>query len=173
MTPDSVEDVVVEGEEVAGGGVVRTDVGSCTGDLRGAVGCGGAGDDDCADRLTRDPPRDDRAAERRGVAEEVEGGARVSGAEGVEQAWGEDVLLLHADHLFAQALVDPCERVLGWGVGRGVVDGVDGEEQVIGAEVGVEAGGAEVFADALGGAGVGIGDASAKLGAILYRPQVQ
>ena len=41
----------------------------------------------------------------------------------------------------------------------GVVDGVDGEEEVVGGEVGVEAGGAEVFADVLRGRSECLGDA--------------
>ncbi len=51
MMADGPEDVVVEGEEVAGDGVVGADVGASGGDLRAAVGCGGTGDDDGAGGL--------------------------------------------------------------------------------------------------------------------------
>ena len=57
------------------------------------------------------------------------------------------MLLLDAGDLFAQCFVDEGEWVGGGGVGDGVVDGVDAEEKVFWAEVVVEAGGAEVFAD--------------------------
>ena len=57
------------------------------------------------------------------------------------------MLLLDAGDLLAQAFVDHRERICGRGVGGGVVDGVDGEEEILGADVVVEARGAEVFAD--------------------------
>ena len=142
------EDVVVEGEEVAGGGVVGAYVGAGAGDLGGAVGGGGAGDDDGADGLACDPAGDDGLIAA-GRAEEVEGGAGVADAGGVEEVRREDVLLLDAEDLLAEGFVDEREGVGGGGVGDGVVDGVDGEEEVFGADVVVEAGGAEVFADVL------------------------
>ena len=64
-------------------------------------------------------------------------------------------------------------------VGDGVVDGIDGEEQVVRREVGVEARGAEVLADVLRGRGEGFCDASGKAGgreqfrAVLRRPEVE
>ena len=64
-------------------------------------------------------------------------------------------------------------------VGDGVVDGVDGEEQIVRREVGVEARGAEVLADVLSGRGECLGDAGGKAGgreefrAVLRWPQVQ
>ena len=51
----------------------------------------------------------------------------------------------------------------GGGGGGAVVYGVGGEEEVVGREVGVDAGGAEVFANALEGVGEGLGDATAEL----------
>ena len=117
-------DVVVEGEEVAGGGVVGANVEACLGDLRRAVGCGAAADDDDADRLACDPSRHING---RGAGEEV-AGARVAKACGVEKRRGEDMLLLNAGDLLAQTLVNQAERVLRGGVRRAVVYGVDGEE---------------------------------------------
>ncbi len=62
-------------------------------------------------------------------------------------------------------------------MGDGVVDGVDGKEEVVLGEVGVEAGGAEVFADVLGGVREGFRDACCEagggigeLGAVGYGP---
>ena len=46
-----VVDVIVEGEEVARGSVVGSDVGAGGGDGGGSVGGGGSGDDDCAGGL--------------------------------------------------------------------------------------------------------------------------
>ena len=179
MAADGVEDVVVEGEEVAGDGVVGADVGAGAGDLRRAVGGGGAGDDDGADGLARQ-----EGAARGGDvsgdgAEEEEAGAREAEARGVEQAGGEDVLLLDARDLLAEGFVDERERVLGGGVRGRVVGGVDGEEEVVGGEVGVEAGGAEVLADVLRGVGVGERDAGGlafgvvELGAVGDGPEIE
>ena len=98
---------------------------------------------------------------------------------GVEQARAEDVLLLDAGDLLAEGLVDERERVLGGGVCGRIVGGVDGEEEVVGGEVGVEAGGAEVLADVLRRVGVGEGDAGGQalgveeLGAVLHGPEVE
>ena len=81
------------------------------------------------------------------------------------------MLLLHARHLFAQALVDQAQRILRGRVRGAVVDGVDGEEQILAAEVVVKARGAEVFADMLLGVAEGLCDSAAKFRTVLHRPQ--
>ena len=58
MAADGPVDVVVEGEEIARDGVVAADVAAGAGDLRGAVGGGGAGDDDGADGAPGDEAGD-------------------------------------------------------------------------------------------------------------------
>ena len=60
MLADGPVDVIVEGEEVARDGVVAADVAARAGDLRCAVGGGGAGDDDGADGTAGDEAGDDR-----------------------------------------------------------------------------------------------------------------
>ena len=67
------------------------------------------------------------------VAGKEVAGAREADPSSVEQRRGEHMLLLHAGHLFAQALVDEAEGVLRGRVGGAVVDGVDGEEQILAA----------------------------------------
>ena len=57
-------------------------------------------------------------------------------------------------------------------VGGGVVDGVDGEEEIAGGEVVVEARGAEVFADVLRGDGEGLGDAGGEFRPVLIEPEL-
>ncbi len=112
-------------------------------------------------------------------AEEVEVRPRDPEAGGVQQLRREDMLLLQAGHLFAQALVDQGQWVLRGGVRGGIIDGVDGEEQIVGSEVGVEAGGSEVFMDVLRRAREGLADAGGQagggkqFGAVLHGPQVQ
>ena len=89
------------------------------------------------------------------------------------------MLLLHAGDLLAEVFRDQRVGVLRGCVGDGVVDGVYGEEKIVGGEVGVEANGAEVFADVLRGAGEGLGNAGGKtgggeqFGAVLRGPEVE
>ena len=79
----------------------------------------------------------------------------------------------------AETLVDERKGILRRGVRDGVVDGVDREEEVAIAEVFVEAGGAEVFADVLGGIGEGLGDAGGaavgveQFGTVGHGPEIE
>ena len=59
------------------------------------------------------------------------------------------MLLLDAGDLLAEGFIDDREGIGRGGVGGGVVDGVDAEEQILRTEVVVGARGAEVFADSL------------------------
>ena len=70
------------------------------------------------------------------------------------------MLLLHADHLFAQPLVDGRVGILRRRVGVAVIDGVDAEEQIVLGEIRVDAGGAEIFADMLRRIGERFGNAA-------------
>ena len=179
LAPARVEDVVVEGEEVAGSGVIGADVGAGGGNCGGSIGGGGACDHDRAGGFAGEEGWGDGLDRRRDGAEEVEVGARDADAAGVEQAGREDVLLLHAGDLLAQALIHQRKRILGGRICDGVVDGVDGEEEVVWGEVGVEAGGAEVLADVLRRAGEGLADAGGQagggeqLGTVLHGPEVE
>ena len=154
--------MVVEGKEIARDGVVAADVAAGAGDLRGAVGGSGAGDDDGADGTAGDEAGDIDG----GAAEKVERGAGEAEACGVEQLRREDVLLLDAGDLLAQRLIDGGEGVGGGGVRDGVVDGVDAEEEVLRAEVVIGARGAEVFADGLLGTAERTSDAGGLAGGV-------
>jgi hypothetical protein len=101
VAADGVEDVVVEGKEISNGAVVGAYVASCSGDLGGAVGSGGSGDDDGSHGLAGD----EAGGGDGGAAEEEEVGAGEADAGGVEEAGGEDVLFLDAEDLFAQGFV--------------------------------------------------------------------
>ncbi len=59
------------------------------------------------------------------------------------------MLFFNTGDLFAQCFVDDREWIGSGGVGGGIVNGVDAEEEVLCAEIVVGARGAEVFADVL------------------------
>ena len=130
MARARVEDMVVDGVEIAGCGVVGSDIAAGAGDLRRAVGGSGPSNDDGASRFARKEARSVGLDRRGNTAEEEKAGARVADAGCVEQVRREDVLLLNADDLFAQRFINEREGVLRRRVGGGIVCGVDGEEQV-------------------------------------------
>ena len=70
-------------------------------------------------------------------------------------------------------LVDQAQRILRRRVGAAVIHRVDGEEQVLAAQIVVQPHRAEVLADVLQGMAEGFADAAAQLGAVLRRPERQ
>ena len=175
---EGVEGVVVEGEEVAGDGVVGAGVGSGGGDGGGSVGGSGAGDDDGVGGDAGADRGREGLLGRRDVAGEVEAGAGEAEAGDVDEVGREDVVLFGAEDLLAEVFFDVGVGVGGGRDGVGVVDGVDGVEGVVGGEVGVEAGGAEVFADVLGSGADVLGDTGVDavlgdLGAVGDGPEVE
>ena len=149
-------DVIVQREEIARGAVVAAHVGTGLRD-------GDAPLEAVLPLMTMAPmgsPATQPASDDGSGSGEEVAGARIAEARGVEQRRRKDMLLLNAGDLLAQALVDEAERILRGRVGGAVVDGVDGEEQILAAEVVVEARGAEVFADVLLGMAEGFGDAA-------------
>ena len=148
-------DVVVEGVEIAGDGIVGADVGARSCNLRSSVRGSGAGDHDGPYRATGVEARDGRPAQWGRRSKKIEGGSGVAKTQSVEQARGENVLLLDAGNLFAQGFVDQGERVLSRRMCGRIVHRVNGEEEVVGRDVGVETSGAECLANMLRGIGEG------------------
>src|SRR6185437_11210602 len=106
------ENVIVEGEEVARGAVIRADVRAGGSDGRSAVRGGRAGDDNRACGPACQEGWRESLHSYWYRTKEVEAGARKADARGVQQLRSEDALLLDAEDLLTQAFVDHGERIL-------------------------------------------------------------
>ena len=88
------------------------------------------------------------------------------------------MLLLNAGDLLAQALVDVAQRIGRWRSRGACIDRVDGEEQILAAEIVIEASGAEVLFDVLRRMAEGFGDAAGisvrqEFRSVRDRPKIQ